>query len=421
MQWLSLDHAHLPAGRCAGGLRPSRTHPLGEGSGLSAISIGGVLMLIRPGRLFDGRRGAYGVTVRVEGDCVLEMGDALSPRPGEEVLDAPGALLSPGFIDVHIHGIAGCDTMRGEADVRAMARSVAAHGVTGFLPTTMSASFKDIRAALEGVGAAMSGTDGARVLGCHLEGPYLNRARQGAQPPQFIVAPILDEYRRLTSGLEHAVKLLTLAPEVPGALELMDVLRDKVRLSAGHTDATCEQIGEAAAHGLTHITHMFNGMTALNHRAPGVPGAALIDDRLSVELIADLMHLHRTTLELCYRAKGRDRCILVTDAMEAADRPDGEYALGAHRVFVSLGAARLAEGNLAGSTLTMERAVRNMHRAAGVPLTHALQMATLNPARAIGVPGGEIVPGAPSDLVLLDDDLNVLWTMVGGKMVYQLR
>lgn len=376
-------------------------------------------MLIRAGRLFDGDRMIPGMAVRIHEGRVMEMSDALTARPGEDALDMPRALIAPGFVDVHIHGIAGSDTMNGEAHVRRMAKSVAKHGVTAFLPTTMAASMEDTRAALEGVAGAMKSEEGARVLGCHMEGPFLNAKRCGAQPPQFIVDPSLGLYQKITSGLGDVVKLITLAPEQEGALSLIDSLRGKVALSAGHTDAACELMHDAAARGLSQITHMFNGMNALSHRAPGVPGAALSDERLSLQLIADLLHLHPDALALCHKAKGAAGCILITDAMEATDMPDGEYALGANRVFVKDGAARLAEGNLAGSTLTMERAVRNMVERVGVPLEAALQMASLNPARSIGCEGGLIRPGARADLVLMNGGFDVLLTLVAGKTQYR--
>ena len=379
-------------------------------------------MLIRPGALFDGEKLTRHLMLRIEDGRIADIGEELLAHAGESVLDAKDTLVSPGFIDIHIHGIAGHDTMNGEAHVRHMSKCVAQHGVTGFLPTTMAASFDDTRSALQGVARAMGTTGGARVLGCHLEGPFLNPLRKGAQPAQYIVPPSLETYEELTDGLTHAVKLMTLAPEMPGALALMDALNGQIALSAGHTDAAADQIEQATAHGLTQITHLFNGMNALGHRTPGVPGAALALDALSIQLICDLLHVHRDVLRLCYLAKRTERVILITDAMEATDMPDGEYTLGANPVFMRGGEARLAQGNLAGSTLTMERALGNMVHAVGVPLVDALQMATVNPAQSIGLNQyGVLKPGVPADLVFLSPDIDVLCTLVGGQILYQRK
>lgn len=379
-------------------------------------------MLIRAGLTFDGDHLARGIALRIREDRICDMGENLMPDAGESEISLPDAILSPGFIDVHIHGIHGHDTMHGEAHIAHMARRVVRHGVTGFLPTTMADSMQNTRLALKGAARLMENAvdGGARVLGCHLEGPYLNPVRRGAQPESYILPPSIENYRQLTEGFTHAVRMMTIAPEMPGATQLMDELRPHVTLAAGHTDATCEQIEAATAHGLTAVTHMFNGMNALNHRAPGVPGAALTIDGLSLHMIADLLHMHKNALKLCCLAKRTRHLVLITDAMEATDMPDGEYTLGANRVFVQGGAARLLEGNLAGSTLTMERAIQNMVQSVGVPLESALMMATANPARSIGeADRGRIGVGAVADLTLLSPSLDVLSTIVGGRVVHQ--
>ncbi|MEG0936134.1 MAG: N-acetylglucosamine-6-phosphate deacetylase [Clostridia bacterium] len=379
-------------------------------------------MLIRSNKLFDGRVLRPNTDVRIEDGRICELGEAIAPRADEPVLDARGGLLSPGFIDLHIHGIHGSDTMQAGDAVRKMAAWLPRHGVTAFAPTTMAASLADTKAALACVADAIDHAPGARVLGCHLEGPFLNPARKGAQPGPFMLPPTRANYDAIVGTHAGAVKLLTLAPEIPGAEVLIRALAGHVYLAAGHTDATYEQLAQAVNWGVSQVTHLFNGMNPLNHRAPGVPGAALTLPALRVQLIADLMHLHPATLQLAWRAKGPDGCILITDAMEATDLPDGEYRLGANRVFVEGGAARLKEGNLAGSTLTMERAVRNMYESVGVPLEEALRMATANPADAIGRKDlGVIAPGARADITLLDEQLRVVWTMVGGDEVYSCR
>lgn len=373
-------------------------------------------MLIRAERIFDGTRLRQGCALRIDQGRVTEM-NALTV-PGEEQLRCH--LLSPGYVDIHIHGCLGHDTMKGEAHVRFMAQALPRFGVTAFVPTTMAASLEDTRAALEGVSRAMVGGEGAQVLGCHLEGPFLNPVRKGAQPAGFLLAPSLEAYRQITQGLESAVRMMTIAPELPDAGRLIEALREQIVLSAGHTDATCEQMAQAARLGVSQATHLFNGMNLIGHRAPGAPGGALTLRQMRVQLIADLLHLHPAALKLAWLCKGPSGCILITDAMEAAGMPDGDYTLGANRVCVRGGEARLVQGNLAGSTLTMDRAVRNMAGAAEAGLCRALRMATRNPCDALGLaPMGRIVPGAWADLVLLDEQLRVQRTLVRGRTCYQ--
>ncbi len=373
-------------------------------------------MLIRPEKLFDGTRLRSGLSLRIEDGRISGIG--VAPLPGEEIFTC--FLLSPGFIDIHIHGCLGHDTMGGEPHVLAMAQALPRFGVTAFAPTTMAASLEDTRFALAGICRAMERLEGARVLGCHLEGPFLNPAHKGAQPGQFILSPSLHAYRQITQGLEGAVRLMTLAPEMPGAEALIQALAQGPCLCAGHTGASCEQMAQAAQQGVRQVTHLFNGMSPFSHRAPGVPGAALTLKPVRVQLIADLLHVHPAALKLAVSCKGPQGCILITDAMEAAGMPDGQYTLGANRVFVRHGEARLAGGSLAGSTLTMDQAVRNMAGPAGAGLASALRMATRNPADSLGLSSmGRVAVGLSADLVLLDQNLRVQRTLVQGRTVYQ--
>lgn len=361
-----------------------------------------------------------GLCVRVALGRIIQIAPNLCPDTNEPVIDASGALLIPGFVDVHIHGYGGQDTMNGRDAILHMSKGLASHGVTGFLPTTMAASIPDTRAALRAVFELMKESPiGARVLGCHLEGPFLNVAKKGAQPGQFIIPPTMENYLAITEGLESAVSLMTIAPEVDGALDLIAKLREEVALSAGHSDATVDQMEKAAEAGITQVTHLFNGMNALSHRAPGVPGAALTDERINVQIIADLLHLHKAALKLSWLAKTQEHCLLITDAMEATGMPDGQYRLGANHVTVANREARLADGTIAGSTLTMDRAVKNMHETVGVPLEQAIYMATTAPANAINeFQRGRIEAGAHADLVLITRGVEVLKTIVGGEVLY---
>jgi len=374
-------------------------------------------MVITNARVLAGGKIIKGADVAVEGGRIGAVGAGL--KGGEEI-DARGALLAPGFVDLHIHGCAGDDAMDGGDAVKRMAAWLPRHGVTAFLPTTMCDSLENTRNALEGIRRAMDDPSGSAVLGAHLEGPFLNAARKGAQPERYVKNPSLDAYARIVEGFEALPHVLTVAPEMDGAMELIGILKDKLTLSGGHTDATCEEFLEAVDAGLSQATHLFNAMSPFAHRAPGATGAALADPRVRVQLIADLVHLHPVALKVVWRAKGASRCLLVTDAMAATGMPDGDYRLGANLVLVRGAVARLEGGALAGSTLTMDRAVRNMVKAVGVPEAQALRMASEYPCRAIGEKQrGRIEPGMIADLVLLDGDYTPLVTVARGEVVYR--
>lgn len=359
--------------------------------------------------------------VRTQNGRIVEISADLIEQPGEQLVDAAGQMLVPGFVDVHIHGYGGKDTMDGREAIEHMARGLVKHGVTGFLPTTMAASIEDTRNSLQAAHDLMQREpNGSRVLGCHLEGPFLSTSKKGAQPAQFIIEPTMENYLKIADGLEDAAKLMTIAPEMEGATQLISALRDKMALSAGHTDASIDQMEQGADAGITQVTHLFNGMNSLTHRAPGVPGAALTDERIHAQMIADLLHLHPATLKLAWLSKGAEGCILITDAMEATGMPDGQYKLGANDVTVKNREARLADGTIAGSTLTLDRAVRNMIQTVGVPAEQAIAMATSTPADSIGeTERGRIEVGNHADLVLLDADYEVVATIVAGEFAYQ--
>ena len=374
-------------------------------------------MVITNARVLAGGKILKDAEVLISGGRIEAVGKDLK---GAKKLDARGALLAPGFVDLHIHGCAGDDSMDGGDAVRRMAAWLPRTGVTAFLPTTMCDSLENTREALAGVRRAMENPNGASVLGTHLEGPFINAARKGAQPERFVKAPSLDAYACLVEGYETLPRVMTIAPEQEGALELIEILKDKVALSAGHTDATCEQFFSAVDFGLTQVTHLFNAMSPFTHRAPGVAGGALADERVRVQLIADLVHLHPAALKVAWRAKGAAGCLLITDAMAATGMPDGDYRLGPNLVQVRGGVARLEGGALAGSTLTLDRAVRNMVKAVGVPEAEALRMASEYPCDSIGEKErGRIALGCRADLVLLDGDYTPLITLVGGETVYR--
>jgi N-acetylglucosamine-6-phosphate deacetylase len=322
----------------------------------------------------------------------------------------------PGFIDLHVHGGGGADTMQAGAAIDTIARTHAKHGTTALLATTMTAPHADIEAALRALApACRTRTPGAaRVLGVHLEGPYISPDKLGAQP-SFAAAPNIAEILALHTLAP--IRVLTLAPELPGALEAIPALvAAGIRVQIGHSAATYEDACAALAHGAVGFTHLFNAMSALHHRAPGVAGAALAHAQ-HAELIADLLHVHPGAIHAALRAIPGLYC--VTDSTSATAMPDGDYTLGRHRVTKCLGGVRLADGTLAGSTLTMDQALRNLVGPIGLPLVQAVQRVATNAARYLGLTDrGAIVVGAHADLVQCDAQLAVQGVMVEGQTVH---
>jgi N-acetylglucosamine-6-phosphate deacetylase len=320
---------------------------------------------------------------------------------------------------LHVHGIAGADVFGGQKALQHMSDRFAAHGVTGWLSSTVTERLDLLREATSAVRDYMAGAHGgARVLGTHLEGPFLDIAHKGMQNPACIIPPDIGVTHDLLNLGEGTVARMSLAPEQAGADEVIRLLLDRgVYPSAAHTGATYEQMMYAVSLGVRQVTHCFNAMTPLHHRHPGVVGAALLTEELYTELIADGIHIHPAVMTLLIRVKGRERVMLVTDAMDATELPDGEYHLGAQEIFVHDGAARLADGTLASSTLTMDAAVRNIVTMCGVSPVDAVYMASTTPAEAMGWSDrrGRIAPGLDADLVILDADLRVMETWIGGR------
>lgn len=369
-------------------------------------------MLIKNAKIFT--KGAFTnpTNVAVKNQHIIAIGNDVSASG--PIVDLGGDYLLPGFVDVHIHAFKGNDTMFGEAAVRNMSRELRKFGVAAFLPTTMSASAEDTVKALAGIKAVMDRPEegGAVVLGAHMEAPFLSPSKAGAQVKEFFTDPCDDEWKRFTGDYEDIVRLITMAPEKPGAMELIEKLTRKgIAVSIGHTSADAACVHEAADVGACHVTHTFNAQTPLNHRAPGVPGAALVNDRLYCEFIGDGIHLHPDIVRLIYRCKGNDKSVAITDAMEAAGMPDGKYALGGQDVFVKDGAARLADGTLAGSTLTMIRAFQNLIKF-GISAEDAAAMVTSTPAASIhNSIWGKIEVGAPAVFARFNADFEFISTI----------
>jgi N-acetylglucosamine-6-phosphate deacetylase len=337
-------------------------------------------------------------------------------------IDAAGAYLLPGFIDIHVHGSVGHDTMDEDdgAALLGMARFFATRGVTGFLATTWTAAPVPTMSALRRIAQHRGRIDGgATLLGAHLEGPFLCAEFRGAQDPALIRRASREE---ALPYLDHGViKLLSFAPEYAENEWLFDACAKRgITLSAAHTGASYAQLRAAVARGLRGMTHTFNAMRGLHHREPGAVGAALVSPELYCEVIADGVHVHPGALDVLWRGKGTSRVVLITDAVRAAGMPDGDYPIDANRtVTVKQGSARLPDGTLAGSVLTMDRAFAVMLGATGLTVDAAWPMTSLNAARAIGIDGakGSIAIGKDADLVIMSRDMRIQQTIVGGEPV----
>ncbi len=338
-----------------------------------------------------------------------------------EVIDAGGKFVSPGLVDMHIHGYLGEDASDGTADgIKTMAEGIIKNGVTAWCPTTMTVSKAEIEKAFDCVREVKNSGEyyGARILGVNSEGPFINPSKKGAQAEEHILRPDADFIKKHSD----IVKLFTVAPEVDGASECIKKVSDEtdVLISMGHTNATFEEANEGIKNGVRHTTHLFNAMTALSHRSPGVVGAALSADNVSVELIADTFHINKGLFNLVAKIKG-DKLCLITDCMRAGGMPDGTYDLGGQEVFKEGIKCLLADGTIAGSVLKLNEAVRNLYENSDLELNEAVNCASLNPATALGVADeiGSIEVGKRADFAIADEKFNVSMTILGGEIRYK--
>jgi N-acetylglucosamine-6-phosphate deacetylase len=364
--------------------------------------------------------------VVVEGAHIADVGRGDPPAGAEPALDLAGRWVLPGYIDIHVHGGGGGSFTGPDRDEhRAAARFHGRHGTTSLLATAVTATPDHLAKTVAALRESMRGpTEGARIAGISMEGPYLSVECRGAHDPTLVRDPDLDEFAHLVQLTDGALRVVTVAPERPGAAELIAAVRAAGAIvSIGHTAASYEVALAAVDRGATLVTHMFNGMHPMHHRDPGVVAAGLNSPELVCELIADGMHVDPAVVRALVGAKGVDRIALVTDCIQAAGIPEGDYDLGEGQVItVADGLAKLkGTQTIAGSTLTMQQAVKNVVRFAGVGVVDASRMASENQARLLGLPHvtGRIVTGGLADLIVLDDDLDVQATMVAGGWIHR--
>jgi N-acetylglucosamine-6-phosphate deacetylase len=342
------------------------------------------------------------------------------------LVDFADGILAPGFIDLHIHGGAGHDVMEaGAGALPPVERLLVSHGVSSYFPTTVTAPLDATLSALTRLADAIEAAERspqpqngelrARPLGIHLEGPFISHKRRGVHPPENLLAPSPAAFDRFWQAARGHIRVLTIAPELPGALEVIKLASSRgVCVSLGHSNADLDAARAGFAAGARHATHTFNAMRPLDHRDPGILGEVLTDSRLSAEIIADGIHVDPVIVQLFLKAKGPEAAVLITDATAATGMPDGRYRLGSLEVEVKDGRCMVGD-SLAGSVLTMDRAVRNVMQFAQWDLQQAVRLATLNPARVVGVKsGGTLQAGAPADLVVLSPSGEVRKTIIRG-------
>ncbi len=379
---------------------------------------------ITAARLWDGEGQTVDPVIEIEDGLIA----AIWPR-AERALSAElpeqhfaGATLAPAFFDVHIHGAAGHDVMEATPEALAkVSQFLASRGTGSYLATTVTAPLDATLQSLSGLAGRLAVAEspdwqGARPVGIHLEGPFLSHAKRGVHPPAHLLAPNIAIFDRMYNAAEGRIRLMTLAPELPGAIELAAHATAKgVRVSLGHSNATAAEAELAITAGACSATHTFNAMRSLDHREPGILGTVLTTDALFAELICDGIHVHPSMVRLWWRTKGGARAILVTDAMAATGMPEGEYMLGGFPVQVADGRAT-ANGVLAGSVLTLDRALENFIRFTGESVAAALPLVTQNPSIMTGVTRGNLEVGQPANLVAINPDGSLAASFIRGQL-----
>ncbi|AST56602.1 N-acetylglucosamine-6-phosphate deacetylase [Thermoanaerobacterium thermosaccharolyticum] len=378
-------------------------------------------ILLRHGEIYTHNGILYNGDLLISDGKISEIGVNIT-KEDAETIDLNGKKVVPGFIDIHIHGGVGYDVMDASYEaLNSISVHLARHGVTSFCATTMTMDVQNIQSALKNINDTMKkGTDGAQILGAYVEGPFISKEHKGAQDERHILEPDINIMEKLIEASNNSIKVVALAPEKDANGDFVKyVTRENIRVSLGHTNATYEEMKNAADHGATLAVHTYNGMKGFKHREPGALGEVFLDDRIYGELICDFVHSHPASVEILIKIKGVEKIILISDAMLACGLGDGEYVFGGQKVIVDKGIARIENGSLAGSTLTLDKAVANITKL-GIPLSEAIKMASINPAKTIGIDAkGSIDIGKDADIVVLDNDLAVNMTIVNGKTVYK--
>jgi len=386
-------------------------------------------ILIRGMRIYSENQIFESGYIKVENQKITEIGkiEDLKSEEGFEIFDVPSHFTAiPGLIDVHIHGVNGADTMDAtEEAIRTMATALPKEGTTSFLATTITQEAAEVERAIVNAGEYIqkqSSQGKAEVLGIHLEGPFVNKKMAGAQPIEHIIDPDLELFKEWQEKALGNIRLVTLAPEQPGGLEMIRYLKaNGVIASIGHTNATYEQVNDAIEAGANHLTHLYNQMRGLHHREPGVVGAAFLRDELKAEIIVDGIHVCSEMVKLAYQQKQSEGLILITDSMRAKCLKNGKYDLGGQEVTVGEGKAVLKDGTLAGSILRLGHALKNMMGFTGCSLKEAIEMASTNPAKQLNIYDrkGSIAVNKDADIVILNDGMEVAMTFCRGELAFQ--
>lgn len=362
----------------------------------------------------------YGLVIRQGKITNIDLEQNINLESINKVIDGKGLYLSPGFIDIHNHGNSGYDFMDASKEaIENISKYHLRNGVTSFLGTVITQSYDNMVKAARNI-SDYNKDNYSQLIGIHLEGPFFSIIKKGAQPEKYIKEADISFTKNIVDMFGSKLKMISLAPEKDGALELISYLKNKnITVSMAHSNATYDETIEGLNKGVTVATHLYNGMRSFTHREPGIIGAALIDHRVFCEIIYDRIHLHDGAAQIAIKMKTKERIILVSDAMRATGLSDGIYELGGQEVIVKEGAARLKDGSLAGSTLNLRRAVHNMIKYLNVTICDAVRMASLTPARAIKVDDkkGSIELGKDADLILFDDDINIECVLIGGKII----
>ncbi|HWJ03973.1 MAG TPA: N-acetylglucosamine-6-phosphate deacetylase [Verrucomicrobiae bacterium] len=361
--------------------------------------------------------------VEIQGETITSVGFNETDKTGAsaDVCDFGAAYICPGFIDLHVHGSGGSDVMDGTGEsLETMARSLADGGTTAFLATTMSAPLKKLVEVIKVVRkASQEEAVGARVMGIHLEGPYLNPDQKGAQRLEYLQKPSLPEVKGYVQSGGGTIKMLTLAPELPGSKEVIEYAKSQgIVVSLGHSKADFDEVSEAFKSGLSHATHTFNAMGGLHHREVGTAGAVLGLDGLTADVIPDGVHVDPKVIKILLKAKGMANVCVVTDCIRAGRMGDGAFELGGQAVWVKNGVARLRDGTISGSVISMNEGLKVLVNRAGLCLSEAVMLASKNPARILGLKSkGALKAGMDADVTVLDNEFKVIMTLVGGRVV----